>query len=34
MPKIAAEGDFWHAQGIEAEIPEQTAERFVRNWSG
>jgi hypothetical protein len=21
------------AQGIEAEIPEQTAERFVRNWS-
>jgi hypothetical protein len=23
-----------NAQGIEAEIPEQTAERFVRNWSG
>jgi hypothetical protein len=22
------------AQGIEAEIPEQTAKRFVRNWSG
>jgi hypothetical protein len=23
-----------HAQGIAAEIPEQTAKRFVRNWSG